>query len=106
MDGTSVNVCREAITRWVKKSTGPVAETVDSAAALKEAEGKADTVVLGYFKSFDKDDSAYTTFVSAAADIDATILQTTKADVAKAAGNLEQGSVALIKNIKVQAPLI
>lgn len=93
--------CREGLIRWIKKNTGPPAETIDSAAALKEAEGKAEAVVLGYFTSFDKDNKAYATFVAAATEVDAPFLQTTKADVAKAAGKVEQGSVVLIKNIKV-----
>lgn len=74
---------------------------------LKEYEdgkgGKGGVLVIGYFKEFDKSDKTYGHFVDAALGVDGTVLQTSSADVAKAAGDMPLGSVSLILTVRGRA---
>jgi hypothetical protein len=45
--------CRPDIVRWIKKKTGPPAQTVESAEELQKAVSSSKAYALGYFKSFE-----------------------------------------------------
>jgi protein disulfide-isomerase A1 len=88
----------EGIVRWVKKKTGPAAADLADKAALTAAEKEAEVIVLGYFTEAKGD--AYDAFISVAQKSeDAAFVQTTKKDVAKAAG-LSAPGVAVITNFE------
>lgn len=44
---------RDEILKWIKKKTGPPAETVESVAALEDVKEKEEVFLLGYFESFE-----------------------------------------------------
>ncbi len=44
---------RPDIVRWIKKKTGPPAQTVESAEELQKAVSSSKAYALGYFKSFE-----------------------------------------------------
>lgn len=88
----------DGIVRWVKKKTGPAAATLESKDALAAAEKESEVLVVGYFKAFKGAD--YDAFVKAAQKTeDATFLQTTDKEVAKAAGLTAHG-VAVVNNFE------
>lgn len=43
----------DGIVRWVKKKTGPPAETLTSVAELEALEASNEVVLVGYFKKFE-----------------------------------------------------
>ena len=45
--------CRPDIVRWIKKKTGPPAQTVETAEELQKAVSSSKAYALGYFKSFE-----------------------------------------------------
>lgn len=94
-------MCRDGIARWVKKMTGPVGVTINTVDALTEAEKADEAVLIGYFKELSESDAAFAKYVEAAIDVDMPILQTTSAEVAKAAGDLAVDTIALILNAEV-----
>jgi len=82
----------------VKKKTGPPAADLADKAALTAAEKDAEVIVLGYFTETKGD--AYDAFISVAQKSeDAAFVQTTKKDVAKAAG-LSSPGVVVITNFE------
>jgi protein disulfide-isomerase A1 len=88
----------DGIVRWVKKKTGPAAADMADKAALTAAEKEAEVIVLGYFT--EKKGDAYDAFISVAQKSeDAVFVETTKKDVAKAAG-LTSAGVAVITNFE------
>ena len=88
--------------RWIKRQLGPVGITVDTAEALTEHEKQGHVLLIGYFAALDDSNTAYKKFKEAAVDVDMPVLQTTSADVAKAAGGLSVDSLVLIKNPEVR----
>ncbi|GIL79329.1 hypothetical protein Vretimale_16524 [Volvox reticuliferus] len=85
------------IVGWVKKKTGPPAETVNEVDKLTELEGENDVVVVGYFSAFEGE--AFDTFIAVAKKLDkVAFVQTTSAAVAQAAGLEAPGSLAVVKN--------
>jgi len=88
----------DGIVKWVKKKTGPAAADLADKAALTAAEKDAEVILLGYFTEAKGD--AYDAFISVAQKSeDAVFVQTTKKDVAKAAGLTAPG-VAVITNFE------
>lgn len=75
----------EAIVRWVKKKSGPPAETVTTVDRLKALEKENEAFLLGYFSAFEGED--YAAFLAAASSGDGSVFtQTTSKEVAAAAG--------------------
>lgn len=44
--------CSDGIIRWVKKKTGPPADTVKTVAELEKLESDNEVIIVGFFKAF------------------------------------------------------
>jgi len=91
----------ESIVRWVKKKSGPPAETVDDVDKLKSLEKDNDVFVLGYFSAFEgKDFDAFLDAARVGEDVQYT--QTTSKEVATAAGIAgdKTPAIVMVKNFE------
>ena len=90
----------ESIVRWVKKKTGPPAQTIKEASEIAELEKTNEVFVVGYFAAFEGKE--YDLFVKAARlGEDVTYTQTTSKDVAKAASITKDApGISIIKNFE------
>lgn len=84
----------DGIAKWVKKRTGPAAIKLEDTDGLAAVEKEADVVALGYFKELKG--AEYDAFQKVAQGAeDVTFVETTIADVAKAAGLSAPGFVVV-----------
>eukprot|EP00210_Caulerpa_lentillifera_P004902 g4678.t1 len=85
----------ESIVRWVKKKTGPPAETITKTSELEATEKENEAFVVGYFSAFEGKE--FEAFLDAArvAD-DAVYVQTTSKEVATAAGITGDKTLAIV----------
>jgi protein disulfide-isomerase A1 len=84
----------EGIIRWIKKKTGPPAETLADKDALAKAEKAHEVLVVAYFKELKG--AEYDAFVKVAQKSeDGSFAETTDAAVAKAAGLAAPGVVVI-----------
>lgn len=91
----------ESIVRWVKKKSGPPAETVNDIDHLKKLEKKNDVFVVGYFSAFEgKDFEAFLNGARVGEDVLYT--QTTSKEVATAAGITgdKTPAIVMVKNFE------
>lgn len=87
----------DGIIRWVKKKTGPPADTVETVEQLEKLEAENEVVLLGHFNEFKGKE--FDAFLEAArlAD-DVAFAQTLSKKVATQGGAGEPNSVSIIKN--------
>jgi protein disulfide-isomerase A1 len=88
----------EDILKFVKKKTGPPAQTVSTVAELEKATAASTVYALGYFDALESAEHAAFEAAARATD-DVEFVQTTAADVAKAGGLSAQG-VAVVSTFE------
>ncbi|GMH36269.1 hypothetical protein BSKO_04137 [Bryopsis sp. KO-2023] len=89
----------DGIVKWIKKKTGPPAETITTVEELEKLEKDNEVLIVGYFGDFKGDDHAAFFEAARLAD-DVIFVQTTSKKVATQAGTGKAPSMAAVKNFQ------